>query len=101
LISAPVASDILMNLSHAGSTYAQSFGEVHAEIEKALEDAKARLRCFATVLPWIQDMYRISSLDKTLKGEFATNFKCTQGNDRYREALLTPITGWYRLLVCL
>ena len=40
-----------MNLIHAGSTFAQSFGEVHAEVETALEGAKARLRCFATVLP--------------------------------------------------
>ena len=64
-----MASDILLNLSHSGSTYAQSFDEVHAEIEQTLESAKARLRCFATVLPWIQDMYRISSLDKRLKGK--------------------------------
>ena len=51
-----------MNLSHAGSTYIQSFTVVHAEIEIAFEGAKARLNCFATVLPWIQDMYRMSSL---------------------------------------
>ena len=55
-----------MNLSHAGSTYTQSFAVVHAEIKTAFEGAKARLNCFATVLPWIQDMYRISSL----KGDY-------------------------------
>lgn len=68
-----MASDILRNLSHAGSTYAQSFDEVHAEIERSLDSAVARLRCFSTVLPWIQDMYRASTLDKTLKGEYDVN----------------------------
>ena len=63
VLFAPVASDILMNLSHAGSTYTQSFAVVYAEIETAFEGAKARLHYFATVLPWIQDMYRISSLE--------------------------------------
>jgi len=68
VVPASIASDILLNLSHANSTYAQSFGEVQQEIERALEDAKIRLGCFETLLPWIQDMYRTPSVDKMLKG---------------------------------
>eukprot|EP00057_Strongylocentrotus_purpuratus_P006394 XP_011660868.1 PREDICTED: dynein beta chain, flagellar outer arm [Strongylocentrotus purpuratus] len=59
-LDSPVASNILLNLDDANSTYSHSFHNVRREIGQALAETNENLMFLVTLLPWFERLHAAS-----------------------------------------
>jgi dynein heavy chain len=66
-LDSPVASDILLNLDEANSTYSHSFHNVRRDIAQALAETNENLRFLGTLLPWFEKLHQSHSTRDMLR----------------------------------